>query len=548
MINFFILSAGKHKKWPLQRGKYTIGRSPQCELIIEDETVSRKHAQLDVIDEQTINLTDLGSHNGTAVDGHRIDGTVQIQLDDIITFGGIEAKISRDEFSDILHSSVHITDSVDGLVNVTRLPIKEALQPLPSKILENPKLFKAFSELGKMLILSGPAEEMYGQALELFKDLIPVERIAIFSAEEQKEEIAVAASYTSDRRHSDSFNISRTVVHELLNQKNALLLSDIQRDRKFAAQKSIIESRIKSAMAVPLFDEDKITGILYADTTNPMHHYNEDHLRVMATFGNILGAKIANCNLLKERQAKQVLESELETASQIQEQLLPKELPHLANYSFHAFQIQCKQVGGDLYDIAKFEDGRILFLVADVCGKGMGAALLASNILAGFRILHNAKDFHPLDAVRRMSKQLLTFSRPGDFATLFIGVLDPSAHTFRYVNAGHNPPLILRDAGSVDYLESSGVPIGMLDHDIWKEESLEFGTGDYLFIFTDGIPEAINCQDEQFSDERLEEFVQQCRNQSPKELTELVMNEVRKFIGDVPRSDDITMVVLHREK
>lgn len=538
----------KHWNWPLERGKYTIGRSHQCDLSIEDDTVSRVHARIEIVDEQTINLTDLGSHNGTTVNGNRITNTVQLKHNDIIALGSVEVKLTINEISEIKDTSVSIIDIDTDLTKATRLPIEEALRPLPSKITYDPKVFKAFSEMGKMLILPGPEEEMLNMSLKLLQGIMPIERVAVFMPKGQEDDICLSACCIASQGCSSSFCISRTILQEVLKQKNAVLISDPQSDTKYAEQKSIIESRIKSAMAIPLYDDGKVFGILYADTTNPVHHYTEDYLKIAATFGNILAAKIANFNLLKERQAKEILESELSVASQIQEQLLPKELLIIEGYKFNAFHIQCKQVGGDLYDIARLDDGRILFLLADVSGKGMGAALLASNILASFRILYNTKDFNLLDATCHVSKQLLTFTRPGDFATLFIGLLNPKIGTLQYVNAGHNPPIIMRDNGKVEYLEASGIPIGALDLAVWKEETLNLNIKDLLLVFTDGIPEAVNKQDEQFGDDRLVKSVQKCRDQSPEELTESIMNEVIRFIGNNPRSDDITMMILRRER
>jgi serine phosphatase RsbU (regulator of sigma subunit) len=548
MIKLSSIFGGESHSWLLKRGRYTIGRSHECDLIVEDDSVSRRHAQIEIVDEQTISLTDLGSHNGTTVNGCRISAPVRVTCSDVLAFGRVEASISSEEPLSVRDSSIVITDSVEDPANVTRLPIEEALEPLSSKILEDPRLFSSFSELGKMLILPGPEEQMFGKALELLKDILPVERVAIFSVRGQGKEIGLAACRTVSRRGPRSFSISRTIAHELLTQKNAVLISDTEHDRKYAEQKSIVESRIRSAMAVPLFDEGAIAGILYADTTDPKQRYSEDYLRITATFGNILAAKIANCHLLKERQAKEILEAELATASQIQQQLLPRELPSVERYCLGAFQTQCKLVGGDLYDVTTLDDGRILFLVADVSGKGMGAALLASNILASFRVLYSAKDFDPANATSSVSKQLLTFTRPGDFATLFLGILSPNTNTLQYVNAGHDPPIVLRRNGGVEHLEASGLPLGALDMALWEEKTLELSVGDLLVAFTDGIPEAFNDQDEPFGNERLTQCVQNCRDRSPEELIESIVGAVDEFIGDVPRSDDITLLVLRRER
>lgn len=548
MIRIFNPADKKSQDWHLEQGTYVIGRSPECQLFIPDHTVSRRHARIEVIDQQTAKLTDLGSYNGTTINGIRIKDTVKLRQKDIIALGKVELRLIIGEGSGIGDNLVSISEIDDDLTNATLLPMREALKPLPSKILENPEVFKAVSEIGRMLVVPGGDEEMLNEGLKMLQRVVPVERAAIFLTGREDEDICVSACCLAGEGHSDSFCISRTILRELLRKKEAILISDPQAETRFAGQHSIITSRIRSAMAVPLFDEGRVFGVLYADTTNPAHHYTEDYLRITATFGNMLAAKMMNTNLLAERQAKEILESELAVASQIQDRLLPKELPAIEGYSMETFQIQCRQVGGDLYDVTRLDDGRILFLVADVSGKGMGAALLASNILASFRAFYNTRDFDLVDAVCCVSRQLLTFSRPGDFATLFVGLLDHDSNSLRYVNAGHNPPLVIKSSGKKEHLEASGIPLGAMAFDAWKEESITLDKGDVVFVFTDGIPEAVNSQDEQFGDERLEALAMKLAGQAPKDFAESIMSRVDEFTGEQARSDDITMMVLRRDR
>jgi sigma-B regulation protein RsbU (phosphoserine phosphatase) len=548
MFRLFSLEGRKLYDWTLGRGAHTLGRSSESDLVIDDGTVSRRHARIEVADEDTVSLTDLGSHNGTSVNGYAITSTVGLKPNDLISFGrvqfrivpAVEPKVTTDAFS--------VGDSDQNLAHATLLPLKEALRPLSAGIADNPKVFQAISEMGRMLILPGSDQEMFGRALELLQEAVPVERAAILLCEPVNHELFLAASRASGRRSPGSFSISRTVVRELLNQRNAILISDPKSDSRFAQQQSIVGSGIRSVMAVPLFDQDRVLGILYADTTNPLHRYTEDSLRVTATFGNILAAKIGNQKLLRERQAKEVLEAELKVASQIQNQLLPARLPRIEGYTLSAFQAQCKAVGGDLYDVAELADGSVLLLLADVSGKGMGAALLMSNVLAAFRILYGSEDLSLVKMTSRVSGQLVRSSRPEDFATLFVCRLYPQTHTLRYLNAGHNPPMMVRSDGKVEELESSGIPIGAFDLSPWKEGTLQFGIGDLLFMFTDGITEATNLQGEMYQDERLKRFLLDSLRQTPEELTESVLDEIRAFMGGASQSDDITTLALRRDR
>jgi len=548
MYRLFGLSNKQQLNWSLNEGVYVLGRSEDCDLVINDTTVSRKHARIEISVDKTITLTDLGSHNGTVVNGHKISEPQLIHHSDIILLGRVEIQVAEKETASTCDGFFKVTELPGDLTYATRLPIEKALHPLPTTIVDSPGVLKSISEMGKMLILPGPEKEMFGKALELLREVLPADRLAIFLTEEQNNEISLASCWVADKESSESFSISRTILNDLLSKKNAILISDVQSDTKFAEQQSIVTSNITSVIVVPLLDEGKIWGILYADTTNLSKYFSEEYLRLTAIFGNILAAKISHCNLLKERQAREILESEVKAASKIQEQLLPGEIPCVEGYSFDAFQIQCRMVGGDLYDISELDDGRILFLLADVSGKGIGAALLASNILASFRILYKTRGFDLLQSTCKISEQLLSFSRPGDFATLFIGILDPKTNEIRYVNAGHEPPLLVRQDGNVDFLKASGIPIGALDLITWKEETAELGVGDFLFAFTDGITEATNEKGALFGDKRLKKHITKYQELSPENISGCIMGEIYGFIGDTPRSDDITILIVRRER
>ena len=541
---------GNKFTWRLAPGTYVAGRDPQADLVINDSTVSRKHARLVIMEDQTVRLTDLGSLNGTQVNDKRVTDTVDLKVGDTISFGNIGFLLMHEGIPETrpqsVISQVSIVDDKGSHTSISAIPLEQALAPLPAKDTANPAIFKAIADMAKMLILPQSVDEMFNQALDLLGNVVHAERSAIFAADEVTGEVSLLNYRIANKTSSEQFVISRTIVKEVLNKKNAVFFSDLISDERFARQESIVVSGIRSVMAIPMVDEDKVMGILYLDTTDPSHRYSEDTLKLVATFGNILAAKITNHNLLKERQEKQALESELSIASQIQEGLMPKILPQVPGYNFHAFQMQCKMVGGDLYDVAQLADGRILFLLADVSGKGMGAALLASNILSAFRMLRGMANFDCADATARVSEQLAGTSRGGDFATVFLAVLDPAKNSLQFVNAGHNPPLLVKTDGTHNYLDSTGIPIGIFGGFAWTQSEITIEAGDRIWIFTDGIPEAHNVEAELYSDERLEKFLTESRKANLPEATEALIGDVSKFVGEAPRSDDITLLVLQR--
>jgi len=369
MLKLIGTDGRKLYSWNLLPGKYIIGRKSDCDFYVQDKTVSRNHAELIVNDDMsTITLADKGSHNGTTVNGFRIIAPTEVKPGDNVIFGQVEFRISADD--DTTKSKVPTTQlTKDEPEKSVFLDINEALKPLPSKITDKPEVLPAIFDIAKMLVLSDPREVMLDKSLKLISKVITSERLAILFTEENSDEVYTVASHFAGGKDLGEFRISRTIIKQILSDPQAILISDTTQDPQFAEQHSIIMSELKSAMAVPLFDEDKVHGVLYADTSNPLHQYNDEHLRLLATFGNIIGSRLQNYTLLSEREEKQIIDAELKRASSIQKKLLIKNNPVVPDYNLHSFQEQCRAVGGDLYDMHIMPDGKLLFMVADVSGK-----------------------------------------------------------------------------------------------------------------------------------------------------------------------------------
>jgi sigma-B regulation protein RsbU (phosphoserine phosphatase) len=532
----------------LTPGRFVIGRKPECDVYIPDKTVSRQHAALEMRDnDQGFFLEDLGSHNGTTVNGKQIGASIAVKPGDTITFGQAEFKIADDKVTDVTTTRPTATklSDIDPSKSVY-LSIDEALKPLPAKVTDLPDVFPTLSEMARMLVLHEPQEEMLERSLKLVAKVIPAERLAVLTTGQDDEQIYVAARLLPGGKDPGDFTLSQTIVNDILEKKSSVLVGDPESDERYAQQQSIIMSDLKSAMAVPLFDEGRVLGILYADTTNPLHQYNDDYLRLFATFGNIIASRLTNYTLLQEREEKHLIEAELRRAAGIQKKLLVEATPVFEGYCIHAFQEQSRMVGGDLYDMIQLTDGRFLFLVGDVSGKGMGAALLMSNVLASFRILYGSQQFDISRAVSRVSSQLFQSSNPGDFATLFVGLIDPTDHMLTFVNAGHNPPYLISPDGDVRELEASGFMIGAFDYGEWVAHQVSLKPGDVVVVFTDGVTEAEG-KEGQFGEDRLKEVITTRRNESPADICGALMHKIEDFVQDEPQSDDITMLLLKRE-
>jgi serine phosphatase RsbU (regulator of sigma subunit) len=534
--------------WDLEPGKYIVGRRQECDFPVPDKTVSSKHAEIEVTADRRYFVADLGSKNGTVVEGERLTGRREVFEGNRIIFAQTEFRLApADEPDSLLKGPTRTKLSDHDPENSVFISIDEALKPLPGRVTEQPELIPALFDMAKILVLPEPKEAMLRKSLEMISKVIPAERLAILTVSEDGEEIFTAASLLTGDVDPGSFRISRTIAKDIIEDKNSILIGDPLEDPKFAEKQSIITSELKSAIAVPLFDEGKVLGILYADTSNPMHRYNDEYLRVLATFGNIIASRLLNYELLHERQQKQIIEAELERASAIQKKLLAECPPDIPGYEVCVFQEQSRSVGGDLYDTHLLPDGRLLFLVADVSGKGLGAALLMSNILASFRILYEAEDFSLIQVIKKVSHQMHRHSDPGDFATLFAGILEPDNNHIRFVNAGHNPPLIVRSDGSIEHLNASGLMIGAFDLSDWTEETIDLSEGDLLFAYSDGVTEAEG-ETEQYGEDRMENLVIEARKRSLKDIVDQLMDDIDEFTGGISRSDDITILGIKRSK
>ena len=550
MLKLVGTDGNRYYSWPLEPGKHIVGRKEECEFFLPDRTVSRRHAEIEVVNgSDEIIIHDLGSHNGTCINGRRLTGSSTVRLNDSVMFGQVEFRVTDISDDSKLKNKTPTTTQLaqyDPEKSVV-LDIKEALQPLPSKITDIPELWSTLSEMARMLVLPEPKEVMLQRSLKLVSKVVPADRLAVLSTSPDMKSVYTDALLLPSGIDPGTFTLSKTIINEILANRTSVLIGDSGSDDRFARQESIVASNLKSAMAVPLFDEGKVLGILYADTANPLHRYSDDYLRLFATFGNIIASRLLNYTLINERQEKELMEAELDRAAKIQENLLTRDIPELPGYAIHPFQEQCQAVGGDLYDLALLPDGKLFFLVADVSGKGMGAALLMSNILASFRIKYSDPQFDLAAAIKQVSIQLHKYTAAQDFATLFGGIIDPESHTLNFVNAGHNPPLVVRQNGDSEFLEASGVMIGAFDFSDWQLDETKFDHGDVLFVFTDGVSEANDSKDNQYGEERIKDMIIRNRSDRPDAIARKLFDDIMVFVENEPRADDITMLIVKRE-
>jgi sigma-B regulation protein RsbU (phosphoserine phosphatase) len=296
-------------------------------------------------------------------------------------------------------------------------------------------------------------------------------------------------------------------------------------------------------LVVPMQLKGETKGlILLGKRKNELSYTNSD-VEFVSSLGSLAIISIENARLFKETLEKQRLEKDLETARNIQNNLLPKTIPAVSNFDIAAFNKSARMVGGDYYDIVKLDKDRILIAIADVSGKGVPAALLMANIQAFLKSI--CKMNLPLaDATNLLNDLVAENTTMGSFITFFWGILDNVKKEMIYVNAGHNPPLHIR-GGKISKLKKGGMILGVMQTLVpYISETVSFESGDAVVLFTDGITEAMNTKWEEYSDEKLENLTLTCYNENAKIILSNIKMSVDEFTIGAEQSDDITSLVI----
>ncbi len=531
---------GERRSWPLE-GTLTVGRSSKNTVHLPDATVSKEHAEV-VRQGSGWAVRDLGSRNGTRVNGVDVRDVHPLAVGDTIEFGHVLVRMG----SDAGEPKTQFSESV-GLGSSVKIRAQQILERAEARSArpDIARLVRVLTEAGRVLVLPRPLRETCEELLRLVEQAVPATRLIMLLREDPGAEPVQIAARTRGVGAREPLVLSRTIMDTVLNECTSVITRDATMDPRFQAQMSIVSQGIHSAMAVPLFDNERVLGLLYVDSNALTVSYDEEQLEVFTLLGNMAAVKITNARLLEAEQARLRMAQELATATRIQRTLLTKP-PVVPGWGCHAQLETCFEVGGDLYDFHVRADGTLVFLVGDVSGKGMGAALLMSSVLSSARVLYDICP-DPADLTTRLNAVVYRSTDAGHFVTMFIASLDPATGRLRYVNAGHNSPMVFGD-GAPALLEATAVPVGVLADFPFVAGEVTLEPGALLAVFTDGLPEAQN-GDAFFDDARLAKaLADNAREPELERAAVAVVGQVTAFLEDQPRTDDMTLVLVRRER
>jgi sigma-B regulation protein RsbU (phosphoserine phosphatase) len=337
------------------------------------------------------------------------------------------------------------------------------------------------------------------------------------------------------------------VYKEVIGKGQVAIVNDVATDPRFEYTEEAVDEGIKSMLSVGLLIRGETIGALSV-YTHRHHIFTNDQIRIFKGIANEAAVVIERAMLYKENIENQRLDQELAAAASIQSNLMPRENPQLLNWDLAAKNVPSRTVGGDFYYFITFNETHMGIVIADVSGKGIPGAILMASARASLRAyLDEPHDV--ATTITKLNHVLCRDTQTSQFVSLFYGMLDTQEATLTYVNAGHNPPVLLRDCGDVcerTMLEEGGPILGVLQDAVYSEGRIQLIEGDLVLLYTDGITEAEQ-SGSYFGVERLLNLVQANLPRKSDEIVKTVLEEVADFSSNSPQIDDRTIILIKRE-
>ncbi len=523
----------------LEPVSYRVGRAATNQLSFPGVLgLSREHLILEPEGARWV-ARDLGSKTGTLVNGERISEPRILRPGDRITAGEVTLVYNEGNKPDA--SAILFTDDASSTAGATTM--SESLQGLIAQGgAEGSRHMQALITAGRELATHLPLDKLFDLILDLSVDAAGAARGVLMTIENGELQVR------STKGHG--LRISSHVRDLVIQEKRSLLVRDAMMDSDLATHESIVMTQIRSMMAVPLQTEDRVIGLIYLDSSHFVKEFTKQDLSLLTVMANMAAVRIENARLAEVEQSERLRASELEHAAMIQRSMLPSQFPPFpdrTDFDLHAAMVPAKEVGGDLFDFFLLDPERLGFVVGDVSGKGVPAALY----MAIARTVLRAAAHHqasPGACLTYMNQSLMEQQGSGMFVTLFYGILHARTGVLEYCNAGHNPPYAFSPDGQVRALSERGGPmLGVFEDFQYASRSTELAPGEGVLVFTDGVTEACNRKGEFFLESRLEAYLAAHASRPVDELVRGLQAEVESFGAGVPRADDITVLAVRRK-
>lgn len=483
------------------------------------------------------NLSDVQKKSVTFFIDKNIELILPIRSSDqtlgFIGFGKklLNTKYSKSELQYLKSLSNIAATSIENGLMLRQL--QEINRRLDKKIQELNTIFEIGKELNSTL---DPEKILNLLSYAVMGEMI-VNRCLIFLKEDDRFYLAMSKGLRDDE-HPEKFHDAK-FVKKLFNLAEPLYLKPFENYDKTLNFLKAETFRI----IVPMRIQQETKGVLVIGERITGAEFKDDDLEFLATLGNEALICLENARLFEQELEKKRIEEELTLAREIQQRLLPSQCPQVENYQIDGINVSSLHVSGDYFDCLRLDDRRLCLAIADVSGKGTPASLLMANLQAVLNALIES-DASIQDVTFKINNLVHKNTNYDKFITFFLGILNIHDHTFTYVNAGHNPPYLMHQDGTYELLEEGGLLLGMLPNMPYQQATVNLTAGDWIVMFTDGVTEAKNKDDDEFEEQRLIELLKNNLTAPASLMKEKILAAVKDFCGDVPQSDDITLLIL----
>lgn len=540
-------------KLDVDKDRVSLGRAQGNDVAVADPSCSSRHATIERAGD-SFTIRDEGSKNGTFVNDLRIGCPTALSPGDKIALGSTEVTFERPRIP-----RVKVVDTPGSATDASAVvPFREILdqssvldaktssRAAPADLREENQALQVMIRVSEALGAHKPLQDLLEDILGLVTDIIPMDQCVIMlrgggAAELETRAARVQGQWSANRE----IQVSRTIVSMAYERHLSVLFSDTAPD--FNPAQSIIDKGIKSALCVPIGDDEEVIGVLYADRHARSQPFRDADLRLLTLLASTAAVKIQQARQVADLVVARMAKQQLQIAAGIQRDFLPRSLPSCEGYGMAGRAVPCLDVGGDYYDAICFEAQRLGLAVADVSGKGVGAALLMASLRAWLR----AELTHGTD-LAALAAKLNDFTHQSSdihsFITFFYAELDRKTGDLRFVNAGHNPALVFGRDGSFRELAATGLCLGMIPGLPYEVGSAALGPGDVLVMYTDGITESRNPGNEEFGVEGLVGAVRGEIDKDAPAILEGVFRRLAEFAGCAEPFDDRTLVVVKRRE
>ena len=547
------------KIYSLDQDTMTLGRHPNCNIVLEVGAVSREHARVIKVEDDFF-LEDLKSRNGTILNNEKLEGRRklnerdQIRICDLVfvfNHGTPEVTVDTPQNFDTGSAAVAalmVDDQkdFDSRSTITsKIDISSGRSGLQLTVNAETKL-QAILDILQAIGAAVELDDVLPKVLDgLFTVFVHADRGFIVLKDKDSGKFVPRATKHRREDDEDQIRISQTILNKVTQDKEALISDDAAKE--FQGQ-SIVDFQIHSMMAVPLLTTaGEVLGAMQVDTSNILNRFSQDDLELMAAVAMQAAVAIENAQLHEVALREATIKQDLALASKIQRGFLPDEAPDVEGYEFFQYYYPARTVGGDFFDYIPMPDGRIAIVLADVSGKGIAASLIVAKLASEFRICLFSEPT-PEAAIARMNNIFCDPRWEDRFVTAALMILQPRSHEVCIVNAGHMAPLLRHADGTIEEIgqDVSGLPIGVAEDMDYEPLTISLAIGDSLTAYTDGIPDAANIRDEFFGIPRLLTEMNAKPFKNVDEMGRHVIDTVRRFAGSQSQTDDMCVTIFGR--